>query len=209
MAGPELHEVLADPANWLWSVRPKRHLRLAAPQSARECWFDGAHPTADTSALPTWDELRLEEREVLVCAAEASGMLTGAFGIWEDPSDDLDIHERLAWVDQQLAPLLPFVREGWIEVQHYPDEDSDAFTVMSLDEMRAALCHPRRPLRGRRMGRRRRMHFHLRWAGGLARRLEQRMGTPPHPRPTLVFPGRRATTTTRIHPTRRPPPICV
>ncbi|MHB9847862.1 hypothetical protein ACSYGO_01305 [Streptomyces krungchingensis] len=142
VTGPELHEALADPANWIWSARPERHLHLAAPQSARECWFDGAHPTADTSALPTWDELGLEEREVLVCAAEPSGMLTGAFGIWEDPPTDLDLHERLAWVDQQLAPLLSFVREGWIEVQHYPDEDSDAFTVISPDEMRAALCDP-------------------------------------------------------------------
>ncbi|MFF7882163.1 hypothetical protein ACH40F_55655 [Streptomyces sp. NPDC020794] len=105
----------------------------------REHWFDGAHPTADTSALPTWDELSVEEREVLVCAAEASGMLTGAFGIWEDPPDDLDSAERLAWVDRQLAPLLPFVRKGWIEVQHCPDERSDAFTVIPLDGLHTSL----------------------------------------------------------------------
>ncbi|SOE25039.1 hypothetical protein SAMN05442782_1731 [Streptomyces sp. OK228] len=139
VAGPELHEVLTDPTNWLWTARPHRRFSLAAPQHVREHWFDGAHPTADTSALPTWDELSVEEREVLVCAAEASGMLTGAFGIWEDPPDDLDSAERLAWVDRQLAPLLPFVRKGWIEVQHCPDERSDAFTVIPLDGLRTAL----------------------------------------------------------------------
>ncbi|WP_405773865.1 hypothetical protein [Streptomyces sp. NBC_00859] len=140
VAGPELHEVLTDPANWLWAARPRRHFSLAAPQPVCEHWFDDAHPTANTGALPTWDELSVEEREILVCAAEASGMLTGAFGIWEDPPADLDSAERLAWMDRQLAPLLPFVRRGWVEVQHCPDEDSDAFTVIPLDEIRAALA---------------------------------------------------------------------
>ncbi|MFJ5048282.1 hypothetical protein [Streptomyces sp. NPDC088719] len=139
MAGPELHEVLNDPTNWLCTARPHRLFSLAAPQHVREHWFDGVHPTADTSALPTWDELSVEEREVLVCAAEWSGTLTGAFGIWEDPPDDLDSAERLAWVNRQLAPLLLFVRKGWIEVQHYPDERSDAFIVIPLDGLSTAL----------------------------------------------------------------------
>lgn len=142
LAGPELHEVLTDPANWLWSTRPRRHLHLTAPQPVRDHWFDDAHPTADTSALPTWDELSVEQREVLVCANEASGMLTGAFGIWEDLPADLGTTELLAWVDQQLAPLSPFVREGWIEVQHRPDAGSDAFTVIPLDGLRTAFTDP-------------------------------------------------------------------
>ncbi|MFC4610487.1 hypothetical protein ACFO9E_22190 [Streptomyces maoxianensis] len=142
VAGLELHEVLTDPTNWLWTTRPSRHFSLAAPQPVREYWFDGAHPTADTSALPTWDKLSVDQREVLVCAAEASGMLTGAFGIWEDPPADLDTTQRLAWVDRQLAPLLPFVHEGWIEVQHRADERSDAFTVIPLDGLRTALADP-------------------------------------------------------------------
>ncbi|WP_157875789.1 hypothetical protein [Peterkaempfera griseoplana] len=139
VTGPELHEVLTDPTNWLWTIRPHRRFSLVAPQHVREHWFDAAHPTADTSALPTWDELSVEEREVLVCAAEASGMLTGPFGIWDDPPNGLDSVEHLAWVDRQLAPLLPFVRNGWIEVQHHPDERSDAFTVIPLDGLRTAL----------------------------------------------------------------------
>jgi hypothetical protein len=140
--GPEVHEVLTDPVNWLWNSRPRRHLHLTAPPPVWEQWLDDAHPTADTGALPTWDELSLDEREVLVCAAEASGMLTGAFRIWEDPPADLGSTERLAWVDQQLAPLLPFVREGWIEVQHYSDAASDAFTVIPLEGLRTAFADP-------------------------------------------------------------------
>jgi hypothetical protein len=142
VAGPQVHEVLTDRTNWLWTARPSRRFSLAAPQPVREHWFDSAHPTADTSAFPTWAELSVEARKVLVCAAEASGMLTGAFGIWEDPPADLDTTQRLAWVDQQLTPLLPFVREGWIEVQHRPDEHSDAFTVIPLDSLRTALADP-------------------------------------------------------------------
>jgi len=140
VARPGLHEILTDPTNWLWTARPSRRFSLAAPQPVREHWFDCAHPTADTSALPTWDELSVEERKVLVCAARVQGMLTGAFGIWEDPPDDLDTNQRLAWVDHQLTPLLPFVREGWIEVQHRPDAHSDAFTVIPLADLRTALA---------------------------------------------------------------------
>lgn len=149
VAGPELHEVLTDPANWIWTPKRVRHFGLAAPQPVREHWFDGAHPAADTSALPTWDELSLGQREVLVCAAEASGMLTGEFGIWEDPPADLDTARRLAWVDDQLAPLIPFVRDGWIEVQHYPHEHDDAFTVIPLDDLRTALADPALRYEGR------------------------------------------------------------
>uniref|UniRef100_A0AAU2UY07 Uncharacterized protein n=1 Tax=Streptomyces sp. NBC_00003 TaxID=2903608 RepID=A0AAU2UY07_9ACTN len=57
-------------------------------------------------------------------------MLTGAFGIWQDPPADPGSMECLDWVDRQLAPLLPFVRNGWIEVRHLPDASSDAFTVI-------------------------------------------------------------------------------
>ena len=142
--GRELHEVLAEPANWLWpsNFNPRRRFELTAPQSVREHWFDGAHPTADTSALPTWTELTIAQREVLVCAAEASGMLTGAFGIWDDPPTDLGAAERLAWVDRQLAPLIPFVRNGWIEVYHNPDPDGGTFTVIPLENLSAAMADP-------------------------------------------------------------------
>lgn len=149
---PELREVLTDPANWLWSTSPRRHLHLTAPAPVREHWLDGAYPIADTGELPTWDELSLEEREILVCAAEASGMLTGAFRVWEDPPADLDATGRLAWVDRQIAPLLPFVRNGWIEVRHYPAAHGEAFTVIPLEELRVALCDPAVRYEGREWG---------------------------------------------------------
>lgn len=139
LTGQELHEVLAEPANWLWTSSPTRRFKLTAPRSVREHWFDGAYPTADTSDLPTWAELTIAQRKVLVCAAEASGMLTGAFGIWDDPPAALDAAERLAWVDRQLAPLIPFVRNGWIEVHHRPEADSDALTVIPLENLSAAM----------------------------------------------------------------------
>ena len=142
LTGQELREVLAESANWLWTSSPTRRFKLTAPQSVREHWLDGAHPTADTSALPTWAELTIAQREVLVCAAEASGMLTGAFGIWDDPPADVDAAERLAWVDRQLIPLIPFVRNSWIEVYHCPDADSDALTVIPLENLRASMADP-------------------------------------------------------------------
>jgi hypothetical protein len=79
---------------------------------------------------------------VLVCAAEFSGMLTGPFGIWADPPSGLDSTQLLEWADQQLAPLLPFVRNGWIEVRHLPEADSDTFTVIPLENLRTALTDP-------------------------------------------------------------------
>lgn len=142
LVGSELHEVLTEPANWLWPPDPARRFTLGAPQPVREYWFDGAYPTADTSGLPTWDELSLPQWEVLVCAAESSGMLTGPFGIWQDPPADLDATGRLAWIDRQLDPLLPFVLDGWIEVQHHPDAHSDAYTVIRAEHLRSALDDP-------------------------------------------------------------------
>lgn len=142
LAGSELHEVLTEPANWIWTPDAARRFALGAPQPVREHWFDGAHPTADTSGLPAWNELSLPQREILVCASESSGMLTGPFGIWQDPPAALDAAGRLEWIDRQLDPLLPFVRDGWIEVQHHPDENSDAYTVIPLEGLRSALDDP-------------------------------------------------------------------
>ncbi|MEE4423502.1 hypothetical protein [Streptomyces bugieae] len=38
--------------------------------------------------------------------------------------------------------LAPFVRDDWIEVQHYPDTDSDAFTVIPIGSLCSALADP-------------------------------------------------------------------
>ncbi|MFF7357215.1 hypothetical protein ACFZA1_31975 [Streptomyces filipinensis] len=85
VTGEQLLAVLADPANWIWKPDSPCRFHLVAPDAVRERWGNDAYPTADASGLPAWDELSTAQREVLVCAAEASGMLTGPFGIWEAP----------------------------------------------------------------------------------------------------------------------------
>jgi hypothetical protein len=142
VTGEQLRAVLADRVNWVWNPDSPCRFRLAAPDAVRERWGSDMYPTADVSGLPAWDELSTAQRDVLVCAAEASGMLTGPFGVWEDPPNDLSGAARLDWIDRQLAPLLPFVRAGWIEVQHHPEADSDAFTVIPLGSLRSALADP-------------------------------------------------------------------
>ena len=138
-----LRDVLSEPAHWISGSPGARPFHLRAPQPVREFWWDSANPVADTSGLPSWDELSVPEREVLVCADEWSGMLTGAWGIWgEDMPTGLDDELLLRWVDAQLAPLVPFVREGWIEVLHKPEENSDTYTVIPLDRLREAFTDP-------------------------------------------------------------------
>jgi len=138
----DLHDALTEPSGWTGGTEGARSFRLSAPQSVREQWWEGACPTADASGLPTWNELSVPEREVLVCAYETGSMLTGAWGIWGDLPAGLDGEQLLAWVDEQLAPLVPFVRKGWIEVLHRPEEDSDSDTVIPLDRLREAFSDP-------------------------------------------------------------------
>ncbi|WP_051940025.1 hypothetical protein [Phaeacidiphilus oryzae] len=137
-----LREVLADPVNWLWRPVPPPRYGLVAGQVARERWYEDALPIADTGGLPGWAELDVPQQEVLVCAAEASGMLTGPYGIWDELPQGLDDERRTSWVERQLAPLVPFVRAGLIEVQHYPDGASDEFSVIPLDDLHSALADP-------------------------------------------------------------------
>ena len=84
--GPDgLRQVLEDPANWIWNPTAAGRYRLHGSPLMRERWSADVYPMVDTTGLPSWEQLSTEQREVLVCAAEASGMLTGAFGIWPDP----------------------------------------------------------------------------------------------------------------------------
>jgi hypothetical protein len=87
---------------------------------------------------PAWRELGEPERTILVSAMEASGMLTGPFGIWSQPDPALAAQQRLAEIDELLAPLLPLVRDELIEVQYRTDVRSDAYKVIPLDELRSA-----------------------------------------------------------------------
>ncbi|HEX6501016.1 MAG TPA: hypothetical protein VF054_18595 [Micromonosporaceae bacterium] len=152
--GSALRAVLAKAENWLWSPHLPSQFRLSAPRFVREQWFlsaprfvreqwfDDAYPTADGGDLLSWDELDVGQREVLVCAAEASGMLTGPFGIWDGPPAEQDARQRVDWIDRHLAALLPFVRDGLIEVRRYFEAASDEFMVIGVDDLGDTLTDP-------------------------------------------------------------------
>ena len=137
-----LRHVLADPANWIWDPAVADRYCLRASQHMRELWSADVYPLVDTTGLPSWEHLSTHQREVLVCAAEASGMLTGAFGIWPDPPAELDADERQAWIEDQYDPLLHFIRTGLIEVRHFNGYGSDAYTVIPADSLGQALANP-------------------------------------------------------------------
>jgi hypothetical protein len=65
-------------------------------------------------------------------------MLTGHLGIWSQPDPALTPSQRLAAIDELLAPLLPFVRDNLLEVHYRTDARSDAYTVIPLRELRSA-----------------------------------------------------------------------
>jgi hypothetical protein len=134
--------VLADADRWLWSRATGHDYETDVPDHLRESLWNLAWPVADAEAegLPSWEELSRAEREILVCAAELSGYLTGPFGILPDPPADLDAPGLAAWVDEELASLLPFVRKDWIEVRHVPDPDGFAYSVIPIERLRDAFC---------------------------------------------------------------------
>lgn len=135
ISGDTLAEALIDPAYWTTLV-------LRVPPDDHDRWVDVAYPIADTTGLPAWDDLSVDQQKVLVCAAEASGMLTGTFGIWAMMTPDQTQDERLAQVDKELVAVLPFVQNGWIEVQHYPEEFQPTYAVIGPDDLRVALADP-------------------------------------------------------------------
>ncbi|ACU70664.1 hypothetical protein Caci_1743 [Catenulispora acidiphila DSM 44928] len=152
LAGSQVRDVLADADNWIWDHERSRHFYLGAPAAVREQWTEDAWPAADATGLPTWNELTETEQDILICAQESSGMLTGDFGDWPDPPADSSPAERLAFVEEQLSPLLPFVRKGWIEVRHMPDATSDAFTVIPFEELHSAFADPAMRYQGEEWG---------------------------------------------------------
>ena len=139
-SGHVLAAVLAEPGSWIWDPETGGRYFLDAPQAVRERWWTNALPAAEVQDLPDFEALSKAQREILVCAIEGSGMLTGMFGIWDDPPGELEEAERTAWIDRQLAPLTEFVRKGWIEVRHLPGDDS--YTVIALEALREAFADP-------------------------------------------------------------------
>src|ERR1700735_1499889 len=99
-------------------------------------------------------------------------MLTGMFGIWDDPPGELQGVERAAWVDWQLAPLTEFVRKGWIEDRCLPGDGS--YTVIPLAAWSKAFAGPVLRLCGDDMFHRCHLRVHPRGRCRLAKRLKQR-----------------------------------
>ncbi|WP_329498889.1 hypothetical protein [Kitasatospora herbaricolor] len=145
VVGAELRDLLGRPSTWLWNPRPPDRHRLTATEAVGEDWRRDRYAVPDAAARPAppaWEELDQDQRDVMICAREASGMLTGPFGIWADLPADLDESDRAGWVDAQFAPLLPLVRDGWIEVRYSPAPDRDEFTVIPFEGLRGAFADP-------------------------------------------------------------------
>jgi hypothetical protein len=140
LSGHILAAVLTEPSSWIWDPETGGRYFLDAPQAVRERWRTDALPATKIQDLPDFGALSKAQREILVCAIEGSGMLTGMFGIWDDPPGELDEAERAAWIDRQLAPLTEFVRKGWIEVRHLPGDGS--YTVIGLEALSEAFADP-------------------------------------------------------------------
>ena len=132
-----LRGVVMEPSHWLARQNaPVRH-RLSAPEPVFEAFHDEAFPF--DPGLPPAAELNPAQHEILLCAKEFSGMLTGPFGIWDPPSAFLGPDARLAWADERLAELMPFVRRGLIEVRLFAGDGT--YTVISESGLRYAFAH--------------------------------------------------------------------
>jgi hypothetical protein len=134
VSGPELERAVADPAAWLAPPegREHPHLRLRATAEGRRRWEARAYAPG---APPTIHELDLAEDEhrIRVCAMEASGWLTGPFGVLADLPAGLDGEELRTHVAAELAPLVRFVRAGMIEVLHVAEPDGESAVVPPAD----------------------------------------------------------------------------
>jgi hypothetical protein len=135
VAGAELERLVADPVTWVrpWDDRSGVPvLALRATDAGRRRWEARAYAP---DAPPTIHQLDLTEDEdrVLVCAMEASGWLTGPFGILGDLPSELAGEELRAYVAAELAPVVRFVRDGAIEVLHVAEPDAEGTIVPPED----------------------------------------------------------------------------
>ncbi|MFD8756008.1 hypothetical protein ACFV0O_34285 [Kitasatospora sp. NPDC059577] len=139
VSGPELEQVVADPATWLHGPVGETVLTVRASDGGLARWEVRAYPPGGRDA-PVRERFSGAEEAVLVCAMEASGWLTGPFGIFADLPPELTGDERRAFVEEETAPLARFVGDGSIEVHHVARPDSADFTVVPLDDLVEAFC---------------------------------------------------------------------
>ncbi|MER7755229.1 hypothetical protein [Kitasatospora sp. NPDC097643] len=136
VTGMELELLVSDPGTWVWSCDDRSgapELSLRATHEGRRRWEARAYAP---DAPPTIHQLDLTEDEdrVRVCAMEASGWLTGPFGILADLPSELEGEELRAYVAAELAPVVRFVREGAIEVLHVAEPTAEG-TVVPLEDL--------------------------------------------------------------------------
>ncbi|GAA2125924.1 hypothetical protein GCM10009759_78130 [Kitasatospora saccharophila] len=141
VTGPELAQVLADPATWLLPRHDQNDLpvlSLRATAEGRRRWEAAAYAPG---APGTVHELELtdDEDSIVVCAMEASGWLTGLWGVLAETPAELVGEELRAFVAADIAPLVRLVRAGMIEVLHVAERGAEG-TVVPLEDLLDALC---------------------------------------------------------------------
>lgn len=141
VSGPELRRVLTEPDHWVWTTGSVRRFWLSAPDAVRARWQADAYPAPESGGFPDHAARTPAEEELFVCTAEASGWLTGSFGVLDGPQEEWGLAERVAWVEPQIAPLVPYVERGWIEVRYCPGPEED-YTVVPADALVSTLADP-------------------------------------------------------------------
>ncbi|KDN88212.1 hypothetical protein [Kitasatospora cheerisanensis] len=141
VTGTELERLVADPETWLLP-RDERNdlpvLSLRATDEGRHRWKAAAYAPGVPATIHEL-ELTEDEDRIRVCALEASGWLTGNWGVLADPPAESAGEELRAFVAAQIAPLVRFVRAGMIEVLHVPEPDAEG-AVIPLKDLLDALC---------------------------------------------------------------------
>ncbi|GLW73319.1 hypothetical protein Kpho02_56180 [Kitasatospora phosalacinea] len=141
VTGPELARVLADPATWLLPRDGRNDLpvlSLRATAEGRRLWEAAAYAPGAPGTVHEW-ELTADEEAVVVCAMEASGWLTGLWGVLVEPPADLAGEELRAFVAADAAPLLRLVRAGAVEVLHVAERGAEP-AVVPPEDLLDALC---------------------------------------------------------------------
>ncbi|MFI1073244.1 hypothetical protein [Streptomyces puniciscabiei] len=141
LSGQELRRVLTDPEQWI-PARASAETRLAVGAAGlRARWQARAFPAPASGGFPHREEWTEVEETLLICTLEVSGWLTGPFGVLQSPEEDWSLDERLAWVEPQIAPLVRWVEQGWIEVYYFPGRE-EGFTVVPAGELLTTLAGP-------------------------------------------------------------------
>ncbi|WP_229900940.1 hypothetical protein, partial [Streptomyces capoamus] len=141
LGGQEVQEVLSAQERWMTTTTSMGAVWLSAPEAVHARWQADAFPAPASGGFPPPGERTPVEETLLICTAEASGWLTGPYGVLESPEDGSGRDESLAWVEPQIAPLIQWVERGWIEVHYYPGRNG-SFTVIPARELLTTLAAP-------------------------------------------------------------------